>query len=193
MVSKTRLSSYCTKQRDDTVNLVTSRKTIARLVRPITIQRHVFCMAPFIMFKRSICMFGSFVVDILGKTLIFVQCSCLIAPLCSYVNQHCGTRMLLPKAGRKIVDWLLRAATKNAKQMRNTKQNCFWHSSASPRNNKQWSAKQYFANQTNMCLADFASRSDLFLDNEHGLQNIVEKLISDTSFWKPCTQPCDLR
>ena len=77
--------------------------------------------------------------------------------------------------------------------MRNTKQNCFWHSSASPRNNKQCSAKQCFANQTNMCLADFASRSDLFLDNEHGLQNIVEKLISDTSFWKPCTQPCDLR
>ena len=77
--------------------------------------------------------------------------------------------------------------------MRNTKQNCFWHSYASPRNNKQCSAKQCFANQTNMCLADFASRSDLFLDNEHGLQNIVEKLISDTSFWKPCTRPCDLR
>ena len=77
-----------------------------------------------------------------------------------------------------------RRESKNAKQMRNTKQNCFWHSSASPRNNKQCSAKQCFANQTNMCLADFASRSDLFLDNEHG---IVEKLISDTSFWKPCT------
>ena len=24
------------------------------------------------------------------------------------------------------------------------------------------------ANQTNRCLADFGSRSDLFLDNEHG-------------------------
>ena len=32
--------------------------------------------------------------------------------------------------------------SKNAKQMRNTKQNCFSHSSATPRNNKQCSAKQ---------------------------------------------------
>ena len=54
---------------------------------------------------------------------------------------------------------------KNAKQMRNTKQNCFSHSSASPRNDKQCSAKQCFANQTNRCLAGFASRSDLFRDN----------------------------
>ena len=35
MGSKTRLSSYCTKQGDNTVNLVTSRKTNARLARPI--------------------------------------------------------------------------------------------------------------------------------------------------------------
>ena len=49
--------------------------------------------------------------------------------------------------------------------MRNTKQNCFSHSSASPRNNKQCSAKLCFANQTNRCLTDFAYRSDLFLDN----------------------------
>ena len=35
MESKTRLSSYCTKQGDNTVNLVTSRKTNARLARPI--------------------------------------------------------------------------------------------------------------------------------------------------------------
>ena len=54
--------------------------------------------------------------------------------------------------------------SKNAKQMRNTKQNCFSHSSASPRNDKQCSAKQCFANQTNRCLAGFASRSDLFRD-----------------------------
>ena len=58
-----------------------------------------------------------------------------------------------------------RRESKNAKQMRNTKQNCFSHSSASPRNNKQCSAKQCFANQTNRCLAGFASRSDLFRDN----------------------------
>ena len=58
--------------------------------------------------------------------------------------------------------------SKNAKQMRNTKQNCFSHSSASPRNDKQCSAKQCFANQTNRCLAGFANRSDLFRDNEHG-------------------------
>ena len=55
--------------------------------------------------------------------------------------------------------------SKNAKQMRNTKQNCFSHSSASPRNDKQCSAKQCFANQTNRYLAGFASRSDLFWDN----------------------------
>ena len=54
--------------------------------------------------------------------------------------------------------------SKNAKQMRNTKQNCFSNSSASPRNDKQCSAKQCFANQTNRCLAGFASRSDLFRD-----------------------------
>ena len=54
--------------------------------------------------------------------------------------------------------------SKNAKQMRNTKQKCFSHSSASPRNDKQCSAKQCFANQTNRCLAGFASRSDLFRD-----------------------------
>ena len=37
MGSKTRLSSYCTKRGDNTVNLVTSRKTIARLARPIKV------------------------------------------------------------------------------------------------------------------------------------------------------------
>ena len=35
MGSKTRLNSYCTKRGDNTVNLVTSRKTNARLARPI--------------------------------------------------------------------------------------------------------------------------------------------------------------
>ena len=73
--------------------------------------------------------------------------------LCMYIST--------PKGRRK-------RESKNAKQMRNTKQNCFSHSSVSPRNNKQCSAKQCFANPTNRCLADFASRSDLFLDNEHG-------------------------
>ena len=65
---------------------------------------------------------------------------------------------LLPKGRHK-------RESKNAKQMRNTKQNCFSHSSASPLNYKQCSAKQCFANQTNRCLASFASRSDLFRDN----------------------------
>ena len=37
MGSKTRLSSYCTKRGDNTVNLVTSRKTNARLARPIVL------------------------------------------------------------------------------------------------------------------------------------------------------------
>ena len=35
MGSKTRLSSYCTKRANNTVNLVTSRKINARLARPI--------------------------------------------------------------------------------------------------------------------------------------------------------------
>ena len=42
MGSKTRLSSYCTKRGDDTANLVTSRKTNARLARPIR-TGHAFC------------------------------------------------------------------------------------------------------------------------------------------------------
>ena len=65
-------------------------------------------------------------------------------------------------------DYLLgppQTRVKNAKQMRNTKQNCFSCSSASPSNDKQCSAKQCFANQTNRCLAGFAYRSDLFRDN----------------------------
>ena len=49
-----------------------------------------------------------------------------------------------------------------------TRNKTFSHSSASPRNDKHCSAKQCFANQTNRCLADYASRSDLFLANEHG-------------------------
>ena len=57
---------------------------------------------------------------------------------------------------------------KNTKQMRNTKQNCFSHSSVSPRNDKQCSTKLCFANQTNRCLAGFASRSDIFRDDAHG-------------------------
>ena len=35
MGSKTRLSSYCSKRGDNTMNLVTSHKTNARLARPI--------------------------------------------------------------------------------------------------------------------------------------------------------------
>ena len=38
MGSKTRLSSYCTKRGDDTVNLATSCKTNARLACPIGIR-----------------------------------------------------------------------------------------------------------------------------------------------------------
>ena len=58
--------------------------------------------------------------------------------------------------------------SKNAKQMRNTKQNCLSYSSATPRNDKQCSAKQCFANQTNRSLAGFEYRSDPFRDNAHG-------------------------
>ena len=35
---KTRLSSYCSKRGDNTVNLVMSRKTNARLARPIIVK-----------------------------------------------------------------------------------------------------------------------------------------------------------
>ena len=41
MGSKTRLSSYCTKRGNNTVNLVTSRKINARLARPIVFKIHV--------------------------------------------------------------------------------------------------------------------------------------------------------
>ena len=40
MGSKTRLSSYCAKRGDNTVNLVTSCKTNARLARPILYLSH---------------------------------------------------------------------------------------------------------------------------------------------------------
>ena len=39
MGSKTRLSSYCTKRGDDTVNLVTSRKTNARLAHLLIVMK----------------------------------------------------------------------------------------------------------------------------------------------------------
>ena len=68
------------------------------------------------------------------------------------------------KIQRTVAKGRHKRESKNAKQIRNMKQNCFSHSSASPRNDKQCSAKQCFANQTNRCLADFASRSDLFRD-----------------------------
>ena len=75
----------------------------------------------------------------------------------SVMDSHCIHPGFTTRKARR------KRESKNAKQMRNTKQNCFSHCSASPRNDKQC-----FANQTNRCLADFASRSDLFLDNEHG-------------------------
>ena len=41
MGSKTRLSSYCTKRGNNTVNLVTSRKINTRLARPIANSRYI--------------------------------------------------------------------------------------------------------------------------------------------------------
>ena len=46
-------------------------------------------------------------VDCVGKPRIFIQCSCLIAPLCGYESALWRTRMFLSNAGRKIADWLL--------------------------------------------------------------------------------------
>ena len=48
MGSKTRLSSYCTNRGDNTVNLVTSRKTNARLARPID------RITPYMIFKGEV-------------------------------------------------------------------------------------------------------------------------------------------
>ena len=48
------------------------------------------------------------VVDRVGKPWIFIQCSCLIAPLRSYESALCRTWMLLPNDGMKVADWLLR-------------------------------------------------------------------------------------
>ena len=47
------------------------------------------------------------VVDCVGKPLIFIQCSCLIAPPRGYKSALWRTRLLLPNTGRKITDWLL--------------------------------------------------------------------------------------
>ena len=44
MGSETRLSSYCTKLGNITVNLVTSRKINTRLARPIAIFEKLFCL-----------------------------------------------------------------------------------------------------------------------------------------------------
>ena len=50
------------------------------------------------------------VVDCVGKSWIFIQCSCLIAPLNGYESALIlwRTCMLLPNAGRKLTDWFLR-------------------------------------------------------------------------------------
>ena len=48
------------------------------------------------------------VVDCVGKLRIFIQCSRLIAPPRSYESALFRTRVLLPNAGRKVADWLLR-------------------------------------------------------------------------------------
>ena len=74
-------------------------------------------------------------------------------------NSRCSYEMHLKPGGNESQKTLNKCETRNK---------TFSQSSASPRNDKQCSAKQYFANQTNRCLAGFASRSDPFLDNEHG-------------------------
>ena len=60
-----------------------------------------------------------------------------------------------------------RAATnenkKTLNKCENTKQNFFSHSFASPRNDKQCSAKQCFANQTNRSLRDAKPARRLFV------------------------------
>ena len=48
------------------------------------------------------------VVNCVGKPWIFIQYSCLIAPLRGYESALWRTRMLLPNGGRKIADWLVR-------------------------------------------------------------------------------------
>ena len=99
-----------------------------------------------------------------------MSCVCGMAFLCGNTLVkvsllQVGTVVIWPQLLKSDVKGRHKRGSKNAKQMRNTKQNCFSHSSASSRNNKQCSAKQCFANQTNRCLAGFASRSDLFRDN----------------------------
>ena len=90
---------------------------------------------------------------------------CFLFVCCFFIRTRSLTRVRA--SGRHPISCKGRSKreSKTAKQMRNTKQNCYSHSSASPRNDKQCSAKQCFANQTNRCLAGFASRSDLFRDN----------------------------
>ena len=45
MESKTRLSTSCTKRRENTVNLVTSRNMNTRLTRPFVTRLHIVCSA----------------------------------------------------------------------------------------------------------------------------------------------------
>ena len=55
MGSKTRLISSCTKRGDNTVNLVTSRKTIARLARPISPTTSVKGLSQIVPGTRTVC------------------------------------------------------------------------------------------------------------------------------------------
>ena len=67
--------------------------------------------------------------------------------------------------------------SKNAKQMRNTKQNCFSHSSASPCNNKQCSAKQCFANQTNWIKKSSKSYSATHHFGNHVHNHVISDIL----------------
>ena len=66
------------------------------------------------------------------------------------------------------VRWYIRAATNESQKTLNkceTRNKTVFHTRLRHPYDKQCSAKQCFANQTNRCLSGFASRSDLFRDN----------------------------
>ena len=68
MVTKTRLSSCCTKRGDNTVNLVTPRKKHARLARPI--MNYDTCLVP----SKCLHLFHDMFIDILNMPFIDAEC-----------------------------------------------------------------------------------------------------------------------
>ena len=85
MGSKTRLSSYCSKRGDNTVNLVTSRKTNARLARPIPVPR--YCL------DHDLDLHGTFIDQITKSVTIVVVVQSLFDGLVITIHPISGLKL----------------------------------------------------------------------------------------------------